>query len=165
MKVLVISFSLGGSTRKVAEEISRALSADFSSVRLKSLGGGFFGYLQIFFWAKRKMSPEILPLDQNPADYDLTVLCTPVFLKHLSPPMRTLLKSGLLQNQKIAILSTIVRTDKFLLSEAKEILGRQNATIVSYQSVITDETPENEIRRSARNGQIHYSRFSPEIPE
>ena len=91
MKILVAYFSRSGNNRLVAEELASRLGADLEEVVSRTRYGGIFGTPKIVLHTGKKFAPEIQPLRKNPPDYDLTVLCAPVWTGNLSAPARSFL--------------------------------------------------------------------------
>lgn len=91
MKILVAYFSRSGNNKLVAEELALRLDADLEEIVSKTSYGGIFGMPKLILHSGKKFTPEIKPLQKNPSDYDLTVLCAPVWTGNLSAPARSFL--------------------------------------------------------------------------
>lgn len=91
-RILVVFYSRTGTTRRVAEQIATALDAHVLAIEEPRRRHGLFGYLRCVREAVRGRLPPILPPTQNPADYDLVVLGSPVWAGHVSSPMRSFLQ-------------------------------------------------------------------------
>ena len=105
MKILVVYFSLDGSTKAIAESISAETGADLLQLKpIKQLSGS--GFMK-HFWGGRqvvlKERPELEPLAKKAADYDLVVIGTPVWAFNFAPPLRTFFAEKPVQNKKIAL--------------------------------------------------------------
>jgi flavodoxin len=105
MKKLVIFYSFEGNTRFVAETIAAKVGADLLELHpQKEISThGFMKYLWGGRQATMKMKPELLPLDKDPADYDLIYLGTPVWAFTFAPPLRTFLSDHLPARKRIAL--------------------------------------------------------------
>lgn len=93
MKALLLYYSYGGNTRRVAEKIARETGADLCEIRTVHPYEGDYqavvdqGQEEI----RRGFEPELLPLEKDPADYEVVILGTPVWWYTFAPAMRTLL--------------------------------------------------------------------------
>lgn len=107
MKKIVIFYSLDGNTRFIAERIAQAIGAELLELKLKRpfKAKGFFKYFFGGFSAVRKTTPELLPLEKHPEDYDFLVLGTPVWASRFAPALRTFLAQHPLKGKKIALFS------------------------------------------------------------
>jgi flavodoxin len=105
---LVIYYSLTGNTKFVAETIAAATGADLlqlvpkKDITATGLGRYLWGGQQVVTASK----PELLPIDKDPAAYDLLFLGTPVWAWSLTPAMRAFLAKVHLVGKKIALFST-----------------------------------------------------------
>lgn len=91
MKALVAYYSRTGTTKKIAEEISRLLKCDMESIVDRKNRAGIIGYLYAGRDASRKKLTEIAEAKFDPASYDLVTVGTPVWASTVSAPVRTYL--------------------------------------------------------------------------
>jgi flavodoxin len=94
MKSLVVFYSRTGTTKKVAEAISKKLNADIEEiVDLKSRKGilGFFSGGKDAF---KKELTKIKKTEKNPADYDLVLIGSPIWAGTMVPAVRTYLNDA-----------------------------------------------------------------------
>lgn len=92
-KTLVVHYSLGGTTRRVAEEIARPLGADLDAIE-DIRPRGLFGTLRGALESLARGVPAIRHA-RDPSAYDLVVLGSPVWGLSMSSPMRAyLLRHG-----------------------------------------------------------------------
>ena len=105
MKKLVIYYSYDGNTRFIAETIADAIGADIAEIKTKRTTNA--SGVMMFAWGVRQLisqsEPKLLPLDKNPADYDLIILGTPVWTFTFAPQMRTFLKHHTMSGKNIAL--------------------------------------------------------------
>ncbi len=88
MKALIVYFSRTGRTRKVAEAIASLTGSDLEEIREKRGRGGPLGWLKSGMESTRGTLPNIEPLDNDPASYDLVVIGTPIWASNASSPVR-----------------------------------------------------------------------------
>ena len=104
VRKLVIYYSLEGNTAFIAKTIAETIQADLLELKPKKdiKSKGFMR----FFWGGKqvmmKKTPELLPFDKNPADYDLIILGTPVWASNYVPAFRTFFSSSPLRNKHLA---------------------------------------------------------------
>lgn len=90
-RALVVHYSLGGSTRRVAGAIAEALGADVEELHDVADRRGIAGYLRCGLEVLLQASVELHPPRRDPADYDLVVVGSPVWVSSPSTPVRTYL--------------------------------------------------------------------------
>ena len=107
-KVLVVYYSLEGTTRRVAESIAKATDGDLLALRPRQeiKARGFFKYVIGGFQALTKKKPALHPLEKAPQDYDLLFIGTPVWAGHCTPPLRSFFAQTDLQDKAIALFCT-----------------------------------------------------------
>jgi flavodoxin len=88
-RILVVYYSRSGTTARVGKELASALGADVEIIRDVRAREGLFGYIRSGYEAVRKLRPAIQPTENDPANYDLVVLGTPVWAGTMASPMRT----------------------------------------------------------------------------
>jgi flavodoxin len=106
MKSIIVYFSLEGNTEYIADELTKALSADkLKLVPKKAYSTSGFSK---FFWGGKSAvmaeKPELEPYDVDLSAYDQVVFGFPVWAGTFTPPLRTFIlenKEGL-KNKKIA---------------------------------------------------------------
>lgn len=102
-KPLILFYSLQGSTRKVAQYLSKELEIPMEELKLKNdfkpdgISKYVFGGRQAVMGSK----PPILPVKSDLAKYDTIILGSPVWAGRFTPALKTLLEKGLLKNKRI----------------------------------------------------------------
>jgi flavodoxin len=110
-KTLVVYYSLTGNTARVAHDIAKRTGADIESLRDREHGAGFFRYIKDCFDALRNKTARITPLSRDPADYDLTVIGTPVWVGRMTPAVRAYLQQTRGRFGRVAFFVTSGNTD------------------------------------------------------
>lgn len=90
-RTLVVHYSHGGNTRRLARAIAEALGADVEEIHDRVDRSGIFGYLRSGLEVLLEVSTEIQRPRHDPADYDLVVVGSPVWVGSPSTPVRTYL--------------------------------------------------------------------------
>ena len=104
-KILIVYYSLDGSTRLIANEIAEELKADI--LELKPIhdvpASGFMKY----FWGGKqvmqKQKPDLAPYDKKAEDYDIIFMGTPVWASSYAPAFETFFLNTKLEGKKIAL--------------------------------------------------------------
>ena len=125
MKALVVYYSRTGTTRKVAEAISKILKCDIDEIVDTKNRNGPLGYLISGREAMRKQLTEIKKPKRNPKLYDVVIIGTPVWGFTMSSPVRTYLtqSKGLLK--KAAFFCTHGGMPKTTCRDMEELCGKK----------------------------------------
>jgi flavodoxin len=89
-RILVVCYSRGGATLRVAEHLAEALGADVDRITESESRSGVKGYIRSAFEALAKGVPTIA-VGKDPRDYDFVVLGTPVWTGTMASPVRSYL--------------------------------------------------------------------------
>ncbi len=105
MKKLVLFYSFEGNTKRIAENIAKAIDADLLELKPKNeiSSKGFMKYVWGGRAAMMKTQPELCPLDQDVQRYDLIFIGTPVWAWTFAPPLNTFFATHPLINKKVAL--------------------------------------------------------------
>lgn len=108
MKDIVIFYSFGGNTRKIAEEIQKIRKADVIEIEtVKPYTGS---YNDVVAQGQREVDrgfmPEIQPFKIDLSQYDSVILGTPVWWYTFAPAMKTFLNSADLSGKKVYPFAT-----------------------------------------------------------
>ena len=90
-KVLVVYYSRGGYTKRVAQDIATKLDADIEEIIDQKSRKGFFGLLSAGKDAFFKSETSIGTLEKDSANYDTTIIGTPMWAGGMTPAVRTYL--------------------------------------------------------------------------
>ncbi len=94
MRVLIVYYSRSGMNRKIAEELQKLLGSDIEGLVDLTNRSGILGFIFGGRDAFLKRTTRIRPVEKKPEDYDLMVICTPVWAGTISPAVRTYLKES-----------------------------------------------------------------------
>lgn len=134
MRKLVIFYSYEGNTRLLAKAIAEAVGAGLlelkpkKDIKSKSWMKYFWGGRQVVM----KSKPELSPFDENPMDYNLLFIGTPVWAFTYAPALRSFFTKHKPTGKKIAVFcchegapkDTLAHMEKAL--EGNEIIGRND---------------------------------------
>jgi flavodoxin len=105
-RVLVVFYSLTGTTKHVAKELAESLAADVEEIREVRSRNGVLDFIRSGYESVRKVLPPIKPFEKNPAEYRLVVLGTPVWAGGMSSPMRTYITQNRERFRAVALFCT-----------------------------------------------------------
>ena len=106
MRTLIVYYSLGGTTRKLAEALAKTLSADIAEVRCSRYGRGAVDFLKACYDSLMSRLPEIEVKHASLQTYDLVLVGGPIWAGHVATPIRTYLNSRRGQFKRMAFFST-----------------------------------------------------------
>lgn len=106
MKILIVYYSLSGTTRTVATTLAKELAADIEEIRCDRYRPTPWGAVRAAMDSWRGRLPAIAPLVHAPAGYGLVVLCGPIWAFHAATPVRAFLRQEASRLQGIAFLLT-----------------------------------------------------------
>jgi flavodoxin-like protein len=126
-RVLVVYYSLTGNTARVGRDLAARLHADIESVRDKGHGTGFVAQLAAAFDAWRSAAATIEPLRYDPADYEITLIGTPVWVGAMTPAIRAYLQRTSRKLRNVAFFITSGNTDITRILPSLEALAGQKS--------------------------------------
>jgi len=134
-RVLVVYFSQGSATMRVAEDLAVLLGADLEQVReKKQRKWGFFGFMGAGAASSFGRPSRIVAPARDPAGYEGVVVCTPIWAWRLSPPIRSWLRQHKGKLPALAAYVTVsgdTQPDKVAAEMARES-GRQPAAVAGF---------------------------------
>lgn len=119
-KILVVYYSRGGATFRVAEMIAKELGADLEAIEENAPRKGRLGYMRSLLEATAKGLPTIRTR-RDPRDYDLVVLGTPVWAGTMSSPMRAYLNQHRRRLPRVAFFATMGGRGAYRVLEEMEM--------------------------------------------
>ncbi|MFC5577917.1 flavodoxin family protein [Lysobacter niabensis] len=105
-RILIMFFSMGGHTRRLAEEIRSATGADIEEIIELHPREGAWGMLRALWDASLRRKSGVLEAKHNPVDYDLLVLGGPIWARHLAAPVRTFAEQYGSRAKRVAFFCT-----------------------------------------------------------
>lgn len=126
MKPLVVYYSRTGITRKVSESISKELGCDLEEIVSKRGRNGLWGFLFSGYESYRKKLAAIGETKNDPSEYDLVIIGTPLWSFSMSSPVRTYITKNKELFQKVAFLVTYGGTGiEKPMAELEELCGKK----------------------------------------
>ncbi len=107
MKYLVVFYSRTGVTRLVGEKLANLLSCVSEEILDTKKRKGPIGYITSGREAVYKSLTKLEPQQNNPQDFDLVIIGTPVWAWDISTPIRTYLENNRGNFKKVAFFCTM----------------------------------------------------------
>jgi len=126
-KILVVYYSRTGTTKKVAEELSKKLKADSKElIDLKNRKGAV-GYILAGSDATLKKKTKLKKTRKDPGKYECIIIGTPVWAWSMTPAVRTyiLKNKKKLKASKVAFFCTMSGMAGKTLKEMEAVSGTQ----------------------------------------
>jgi len=155
-KILIVYYTLTGSTRFIAESLKDSMEADMLELQpIKELNPDKGSK---FMWggaqATMKKKPKLEPIEIDPLDYDLLIIGTPVWAWTFTPPVRSFLSMFDLTGKKVALWTCSAGTgnkamDRFKKAmKTSEIIGHIQFQF-AFKDPLERELTEYEVRTKA----------------
>ena len=124
MKTLIAFYSRSGTTKRVAQEVAKALNADIDELIDKKSRKGILGFLRAGYDATRGKTTEI-EFEKDPYDYDLVIVGTPIWNGRVTPAIRTYLLRNQEKIKNAAFFSTCAGRPGKCLEQMEELWGKK----------------------------------------
>ena len=126
MKILIVYYSRGGNTERVANDIAARLGADIEKIIDKKSRNGLFGFIFGGRDAMRERETEIGNLIKNVADYDLVIFGTPIWASNITPAIRTYINKVKNNLKNTAFFITSGNTDSAtIVGKIEKLVGKK----------------------------------------
>lgn len=125
-RTLIVFYSRTGVTQHVARQLAQRLDADLSPIEDIRPRTGMLGYVRSALEAVQSGLPDIRRTAIDPAGYELVVLGTPVWVGHVSSPMRRFLHDRGPELPRVAFFCTQGgRGAETAFREMRDLLGKE----------------------------------------
>ena len=125
MKTIVVYYSRKGSNKYLAEKISKSLSCEIEEIKPR---------LNVFLLFLMNIHLGIRSLKHNIKEYDRVILCGPIWMGKLIPPLRSFINKYVYQINKLVFVtccgSTYAKKDEkfghgLVFKEVESIFGNK----------------------------------------
>lgn len=106
-RILISYFSLTGNTRKLAEDLAEITGADLQPIVEARPREGWGGYLRSAIEAVQGRAAPTLPPAHRVDAYDIVVVGSPVWMGHVSSPVRSYLLGNAARFNTVALFCTM----------------------------------------------------------
>lgn len=145
MRILVVFCSHSGHTRQVAAEIARRCGADVEEILDARPSAGACAALRSIWDSLTGAIPPIEPMSKNPADYDLVILGTPVWVWRVASPMRSYVLRHVLRLKRVAFFCTEGGGgDRRVFAELRRLCRQTPVSTLIVTERYLDERPHQE---------------------
>ena len=108
MKSLLVFYSRTGTTKKIAESISKEMNCEYEEIiDTKKRKGRFIGFIKSGFAATREKLTIIKEIQKDPKLYDTVILGTPIWNKRMPPAIRTYITENKNRFKSVAFFCTM----------------------------------------------------------
>jgi flavodoxin len=126
MQALVVYYSRTGHTKKIGDELAKALPADAEEIVDTANRAGPVGWLMSGREGSGRKLATIQPVKKDPANYDIVVIGTPVWAANMSSPVRTYISENKAKFKNIAFFCTEGSTgSEKTFAEMEEVIGKK----------------------------------------
>jgi flavodoxin len=123
MKSLVVFYSRTGTTKKIAELITKTLNCESEEIiDTKKRTGFIIGFFKSGYAAVREKLTVIEKIQKNPELYDLIILGTPIWASRMTPAIRTYISENKSQFKSVAFFCTEGGDKGFKAFDSMELL-------------------------------------------
>lgn len=125
MKILVVYYSRTGHTRLLADRLVRELGATPAAIVESRDRPAVLGYPRSVFEAISGRAAPIEPLRRHPSHYDLVLVGTPVWCRHVASPVRAFARQYARSVRRTAFFCTLGGSgDREAFDELRRLMGR-----------------------------------------
>jgi flavodoxin len=148
MRMLVVYYSRTGTTKKVAESISGVLKCDMEEIFDTKKRTGLLGFLRSGMEATFNMTTTLKEIKNDPAQYDIVIVGTPIWSHKISSPIRTYLSRNKNNLKNVALFCTYgsAISDK-IIDTVEAMCGKRP---LDFLKVTMDEVIEGTYHEKAR---------------
>lgn len=121
---VVVYYSRSGNTKNAAGIIAGKLGCERIEIINPDRRRGLFGFLRSGMEAASRKIVPIAPIEQDFSVYSRVILCTPVWAKNMSSPMRSFLTAQCDKLKRVCCLATCMdpkEDGRLLLSDLVEM--------------------------------------------
>lgn len=145
MKTIVVYYSSKGSNRYLAQKIAKSLACDLEEIKPR---------LNVFLFFMMKINLGNKQLKHSIKDYDKVILCGPICMGRLIPPLRSFINKYISEINKLVFVtccgSTFAKKDEkfghgFVFKEVESILKKKCVLCQAFPVglVLPDEMKED----------------------
>jgi flavodoxin len=127
MKALIVYYSRTGNTKKVGDELAKALSSDVEELVDTANRAGPIGFLLCAREGSGRKLAKLQPVKKDPANYDIVIIGTPNWAANMSSPVRTYLTENKAKFKGVAFFCAegVKGGSETVFSEMEEVVGKK----------------------------------------
>jgi len=141
--ILVVYYSRTGSTRKVAEYITKQLGADMEMIIDMKKRSGAFGFVIGGMDALMRKETEISEIKKDPSKYELVIVGSPMWAGNMPPAIRTYLNKYKANIKSVAFFATSGGPgQEKIFKKVRSFLDRE---LISLMGICTKELKDDSV--------------------
>jgi len=134
-KILIVSYSRSGATRRIAEALAAELKCDAEEIVVTISRTGLLGIMRSLIEAMRQRPASIKPTRFDPSSYDLVVIGTPVWAWSVSSPIRAYLMENAKNLPLVAFFCTLgSRGDDSTFAQMQYLAGKAPRATAAFKA-------------------------------
>ena len=141
--ILVVYYSRTGSTRKVAEYITKQLDADMEAIIDMKKRSGVGGFVLGGKDSLMRKETEISEIKKDPSKYELVIVGSPIWAGNMPPAIRTYLNKYKANIESVAFFATSGGSSQVkIFEEVKSLLDKE---LISLMRICTKEIKDDSV--------------------
>lgn len=104
MKSAIVYFSRTGNVKRAASKMAEITQGDLKEIVCLENTNGVFGFIKCGFQAAKRKEARIAQIFDDMNDYDLVIVCSPIWAGNMSSPVRAFLNKYGSSLQNVAFL-------------------------------------------------------------
>ncbi|MBE3036909.1 MAG: NAD(P)H-dependent oxidoreductase [Candidatus Atribacteria bacterium] len=141
--ILVVYYSRTGTTRKVAEYITKQLGADMEEIIDMKKRSGIWGFLIGGRDALKRKETKINEIKKDPSKYDLVIAGSPMWAGNITPAIRTYLNKYKTDIKSVAFFVTSGGSNQGkIFEEVRSLLDKE---LISLMGICTKELKDDSV--------------------
>jgi flavodoxin len=151
MQALIVYYSRTGHTKKVGDDLAKALPGDVDEIVDTANRAGPVGWLMSGREGTGKKLAKIQPAKKDPAGYDIVVIGTPIWASSMSSPVRTYLAENKAKFKNVAFFCTeSTKGSENAFAEMGEIIGKKpKATLTITMADLKGGSDADKVKKFA----------------
>jgi flavodoxin len=136
MKTLIAYYSKTGTTAKVAKDLASRIGADIEEIVDRKKRSGIWGWLSSGRDGMNKSLTEIEKMKNDPSEYDVVILGSPIWGWDMVPAIRTYISENKDSFKQVGLFTTSGGTDiEKITPSFEEALGKKLKASVGFVPV------------------------------
>jgi len=141
--ILVVYYSRTGSTRKVADYITKQLGADMEMIIDMKKRSGVFGFVIGGMDALMRKETKISEIKKDPSKYELVIVGSPLWAGNIPPAIRAYLNKYKADIKSVAFFATSGGLSQGkIFEEARSLIGKE---LISFMGICTKELNDDSV--------------------
>lgn len=135
MKTFVVYYSRTGATKKLAGLIAEKLGAETEEIKDTVKRAGLIGYILAGWDSARRRLTKLEAINNDPAEFDLVIIGTPIWGWNMSAPIRTYVTEQKDKFKQVAFFCTMGGSGDFkAFKEMGEIINKKPVAVLGLKN-------------------------------